>query len=292
MRRSLRLIAVTFMLAMLSSCSATKLAYDNIEWLVNWKSGDYVSLTREQKRWLIEEIRAHRNWHCSSELPRYQTLIGQLQPGLAGDAIQPEYLIEQIPEIEPAIDRVLQQIAPTVATLLSQLSQEQIEELKANLAKQQEDLHSRFAAPDEATQSSQRTERLEKRLKPWLGRLSREQRNRISQWSDQMHGQNRVWLENRQFWLEQFTAALAHRQEPGFDQRIVSLLTDRQQFWTDESRQRTEINTALAADMLADVLQMASSRQTQRMSGRLETLRGDLAQLECNQPSTAQHSIQ
>ena len=289
MRTPIQFVILICVVVILSSCSATRLAYNNIDWLVNWKSGDYVSLTREQKRWLSEEIRSHRDWHCSSELPRYQSLLGQLQPALSDNSIRAELLLERVPEIEPAIERVLEQIAPTLASLLTQLSQEQINELKANLATQHQALYSRFVEPDEATQVSQRSERLEKRLRPWLGRLSPEQRNRINQWSSELRGQNRIWLENREYWLSQFTAALEHRQEADFDARIISLLTDRQQFWTDSFRQRTEINTALVADMLADVLHMASASQAQRMAGRLESLNEDLTQLTCTGPELAQY---
>lgn len=281
MHSFIRTLALCGIIAMLVACSSTRLAYNNLDWLVNWKSGDYVSLTREQKRWLSSRVETHKNWHCSNELPGYRDYLTSLQAELGKSPLTPELLTGQIPELQAAVDRLLVEMTPTLSTLLSELNPQQVDELINNLQLKQQELHERYGAPDDDVQNKERAERLEKRLSPWLGKLTAEQRQRIQVWSDELTGQNRVWLDNRAFWQEQFIDALEQREQPGFQTRINALLTDREQFWTPRFQERSEINAGLGAEMLADLLTMATDRQKQRMEKRFARLQQDLRQMEC-----------
>ncbi|MFN3580059.1 MAG: DUF6279 family lipoprotein [Pseudomonas sp.] len=266
---------------LLSACSSTRLAYDNLERLVSWKSGDYVSLTRDQKRWLSGRVQTHRDWHCSTELPEYRRYLAQLQPQLSSKALDADMLVDQLPEIQPAVDRLLEELAPTLAELLSDLTAQQVDELIDNMQLQHQELHERYVAPAEKVQNQERATRLEKRLTPWLGRLTAEQRQRVQSWSAELARQNSIWLDNRSFWLDNFISTLKQRDQPDFSERINALLTDRQQFWTPHFRERSEINARLGAEMLADLLSMASDRQIQRMENRLARLETDLQRMQC-----------
>ncbi|TVP90178.1 MAG: hypothetical protein EA348_06695 [Pseudomonadaceae bacterium] len=282
-RHILRPLIVCFcMLTLIVGCSATRLGYDNLPWLISWKSRDYVPLDREQRRWLRERVAEQRDWHCQQELPYYADLLDQLAAPLLATPPDSTQLLAGRSKLEPALDRLLGALAPSLAELLQQLDEQQISALLDNLEQQQSELHDTYVAPDAATQADERQERLEQRLRPWLGRLQTEQQARISEWTAQLEGQNAIWLENRQHWLDLFTASLAEREQADFPDRLERLLTDRESYWTDAFRQRTEINSRLAADMLADVVALNSSRQDNRMRQRLDRLKTDIARIDCS----------
>ncbi|WP_143520294.1 DUF6279 family lipoprotein [Halopseudomonas pelagia] len=258
-----------------------------MNWLISWKTGDYIPLTSTQKNWLSTRVDEHLDWHCSIEIPDYRSLLANLQTTLALDDLQASSLIDQIPQFEPAVDRVLLEIAPTMAELFQQLDDSQIAALEANLAEQHQEMHDKFVAPDSTTQAEERSERLEKRLRRWLGRLNESQRQRIESWSVEMEGQNRLWLDNRQHWQQQLLATLRSRSDPGFTAQITDLLIERERYWTTEFKEQTEINSRRGAAMLADVINLASDKQLTRMREQFATLDQDLQQMQCERPSTS-----
>lgn len=286
--RSVRLRPLVLFLCLcaLTSCSSTRLAYSNLNWLISWKTGDYIPLTSTQKNWLSTRIDEHLDWHCSIEIPDYRSLLANLQTTLALDDLQASSLIDQIPQFEPAVDRVLLEIAPTMAELFQQLDDSQVAALEANLAEQHQEMHEKFVAPDSKTQAEERSERLEKRLRRWLGRLNDSQRQRIASWSGDMEGQNRIWLDNRQHWQQQLLATLRSRSDPGFTTQITDLLIERERYWTTEFKEQTEINSRRGAAMLADVINLASDKQLTRMREQFATLDQDLQQMQCERTST------
>lgn len=284
---SLRLITLVLCVCTLASCSSTRLAYSNLDWLIRWKTGDYIPLTSAQKSWLSTRVDEHLGWHCSTEIPRYRPLLANLQATIGLDDLQASALIEQVPELEPAVDRLLLEIAPTLAELFQQLDDAQIAALQVNLVEQHQEMHDKFVAPDSATQAQERSERLEKRLDRWLGRLNQEQRQRIARWSTALEGQNRIWLDNRQHWQQQLLASLQQRSEPEFTALITDLLIERERYWTPEFRERTEINSRNGADMLADVINLADDEQLARMNEQFAKVDQDLQKMQCEQPSTS-----
>lgn len=282
-RKILGFILISLLVTgLLSACSSTRLGYNNLPWLVSWKSRDYVPLTREQRSWLREEVAMQRDWHCQEELPQYPELLDHLAAPLLNGKPSPAALLHSRNQLEPALDRLLAALAPSLAELLQQLDEEQIAALQQNLNEQQQELYDTYVAPDAATQASERQQRLERRLRPWIGRVQTEQQARIAEWSAQLEGQNAVWLENRRYWLDAFNAILNAREQTDFDARVERLLTDRESYWTDSFRQRTEINSQLAAEMLSDVVRLNSSSQNERLQQRLDRLRADIARIDCS----------
>ena len=283
----LRLIAILSCLLLLAACNSTRLAYNNLNWLIGWKVSDYIPLNSEQKTWLSEEVKAHQAWHCSTEIPRYRPMLANLQSTLETDKLDAAQLMDQIPQLEPAVDRLLVEVAPTMAELFKQLDDVQLSALKANLAEQHEEMVEKFAGPDAATQAKERSERLEKRLNRWLGRLNEAQRARIESWSAGLEDQNRIWLDNRQQWQQQLLTTLeTQREAEDFNDQISQLLVERERYWTDDFIQRSEINTRAGAQMLADVMNTATDTQRSRMAQQFTKLDRDLQQMQCESPSS------
>ena len=274
-------LLLLMLLGLLTACSSTRLGYDTLPWLISWKSRDYVDLDRAQRKWLRERVVSHRNWHCHQELPAYPALIDQLASPLLAAEPDSTRLLAGRKAFEQAVDRIMSAVAPSLAELLQQLTPVQVEQLQANLADQHQQLHSRYVAPDQATQAAERQQRLEQRLEPWLGRLSPVQQRRIAEWSAQLEGQNAIWLDNRSYWLQAFNKQLQARDQADFASNIQQLLTDRQAFWTPTFRQRTDINTRLAAELLVDLVQLNTPRQNRRLRQRLQHLQQDLQAISC-----------
>src|SRR5690554_3242577 len=82
------LLLVTILL--ITGCSSTRLAYRYADWGIVWWVEDFVTLTKPQKRELNADIDELKQWHCSTELPRYQAWLHSLRSDLAAGKPSPE----------------------------------------------------------------------------------------------------------------------------------------------------------------------------------------------------------
>ncbi|TXR35544.1 hypothetical protein FVE88_20480 [Ectopseudomonas mendocina] len=277
MRKPLLLLLAISLL--LSACSRVDLAYRNLDWLIPWKLGDYVALTRKQSAWLKPQLQEHLAWHCSVELPRYLDWLQRSQQALNNR--DSELMASQLADVEQAMQRLAVEITPSTITLLRGLSPRQVEQLVTAMDEQNAKLREEFLEPPLAEQISNRAERMEKRLQPWFGKLNTEQRERVRVWAAGLGEQNQVWLENRMAWQQALREALDVRRGDDFAARMTALLQQRERFYTDAYRASYASNRQAMAEMIVDLVRQADSTQLARADKHLQSLHADLAAQQC-----------
>ncbi|MNH13284.1 hypothetical protein D3C79_728520 [compost metagenome] len=124
---------------------------------------------------------------------------------------------------------------------------------------------------------------MEKRLTPWLGELSAQQRLRIMTWSQSLGEQNRQWIANRANWQAHFSAAMEQRNSDSFELQLTRLLKDRDSLWTPEYRLTTQRAEAAARKLLVDLMAQSSEQQRQHLEHKLDQVRKDFSALKCIQ---------
>ena len=275
------LLLLIILSLLLAACSRVGLAYRNLDWLIPWRLNDYLSLNREQQAWLKPRLQAHLDWHCSSELPRYvdwlqrsEALLEQAQPSAS-------QLSEQFAELDGALERITGAITPTAIELLQGLSPRQVAELYAAMAEDNREDRQDFLEPPLAAQISQRATRMQKRLRPWLGRLNDVQQAHIAEWAHSLGGQNRLWLDNRLRWQTEFRVVLDARRSADFPARLTRLLQERDSVYTADYRAAYARSRQALAELFSDLLAGADSNQRQRLTTRLRALRDEFAGQVC-----------
>jgi hypothetical protein len=273
------LLAASIML--LTACSATRLAYNNLDWLIRWKVGDYVSLDRDQKQWLSSRIKGHLDWHCRSELPQYLPLLDDLGANLYTKNLDASVLMQELPNVEASADRLIREITPTIIGLIRQLDAQQVRELNENLQEKQNEMSEKYLVPDLLTQDRDRIERAQERLEDWLGPLNEPQQIRLALWSAELQGHNQIWLQNRQAWQSAFVDTVSRRDQPAFAQQMTDLMMDRERYWTADFKRIATTNTERGALLVADLMRLSSSKQQRHLSKRLDGIRADIQALQC-----------
>lgn len=282
MRKSLLLLLA--LTVALGACSRAGLAYRNLDWIIPWKLGDYVELSREQSAWLEPRLQQHLTWHCSVELPHYLDWLQRSRQALAErDA---ELMLSQLDGFEQAMQRIAVEITPSTVELLRGLNPLQVERLFAELEEQNRKLRVTFLEPPLDEQISLRAERMNERLQPWFGDLEPAQRERVLAWARSLGAQNQVWLDNRLAWQQALRDALETRRGDDFAARISALLQQRERFYTEAYRASYQSNREAMAGMLVDIVATADARQLQRADERLDALRADLAAQQCRSDDT------
>ena len=123
---------------------------------------------------------------------------------------------------------------------------------------------------------------MERRLKRFMGRLNPNQKQAIDAWAQAYQPIDGHQLAYAYQWQAALLDALVIRSsEPEVFTQTIEQLFDPGQGWDDGYRQAVEFNQALTWEMMATVLTQTSSRQQQRLVGRIEGFAGDFDALSC-----------
>lgn len=281
---------------LLSACSSTRLAYNNADWLIAWKVGNYIPLDSDQEQDLKTALDGHMQWHCRTQLPEYADWLESLADTVAARDFRRERLAEHSDELVTFMVGLGLEASPTMSRILASLDEEQIDTLFDNLEDKNQELREDYLEPPLAEQISKRAERLEERLERWFGKVSPEQREAIETWANQRGDQNRIWLEGRDHWQTGLRQALKHRQEPVFEDYVDRLLTDfdlekspdaREDIpdylrKTPEFRATMAMGRVQAIDLAQRLLAVSSEQQLLHLREELLDLRDQFHSLACD----------
>jgi hypothetical protein len=278
-------IAIVLVLA-IAGCSSAKLAYRYADWGTVWWMENYVSLTGAQQQALEQGVRDFRQWHCSRELPRYErwlsTVIADANSALLTNSARMEFHQEQLLALLPAIT---ERATPMVVAFLKTLSDEQVQELAANMADRQQELEQDLLKRSPEATASARAERTAERLESWLGDFSDDQYFRIQRWSAAQTGQTDIWLEGRERWQQVFLEALQQRQQAEFASVISDLLQNPEQARGLAYQQTMAQSKNAMANLLSDLLAMGGESALEQVKVKAAELKSDVDVLTCPLPT-------
>lgn len=282
MSRWLTNIAVVLTIALaLGACSRMGLAYRNLDVIIPWTLSDYLDMNGEQKGWLNQRLKEHLSWHCTTQMPGYLDWLDRLKTMVATNQVTDAALQARTVEAKQAIAETAQRITPSAIELLQGLDDKQVAEMNDAFAKDQRKHQEQYLKPSLDQQIKERGERMESRLKEWLGPLSPAQQQRIKEWTNALGDQNTQWIANRAHWQKQFSAAVAQRQSPQFPQRIETLLVNRESLWTPAYRDAYAKTEAQARSLFVDLMAESTPTQRERLLKKIDGVRKDFSDLKC-----------
>ncbi|HEX8587987.1 DUF6279 family lipoprotein [Pseudomonas sp.] len=274
-------ITLWLSLALLAGCSQIGLTYRHLDFIIPWSLNDYLDMNASQKDWLDERLKEHLSWHCTTQIPGYLDWLDRLQGMVETNQVNQEQLKARTAEARQAIATLSKEITPSAVELLRQLDDQQVSEMQAAFAKDLRKHEAEFVDQPLDKQISERAQRMEKRLTPWMGKLNAAQQARVMQWSTSLGEQNRLWIDNRAHWQSLLLSAVKQRQAADFDQRIASLLQDRQTFWTPEYRATYDHTEQAAISLIADLMAQSTDDQRQKLLAKIADVRKDFTDLSC-----------
>ncbi|MCY1289578.1 hypothetical protein D9M68_371590 [compost metagenome] len=276
-----RTVLLLLFAVLLVACSRIDLAYRNLDRLSLWWIDDYLDLSSEQKRWLEPRLQADLDWHCRTQLPRYLDWLADLRHLADQPSLQPEQLETHFDHFDSALASIAERITPGSVELLRGLSDKQVDGLTKRFDKDIRELRKEYLAPSPDKRVALRTKRMEQRLRPWFGRLSPQQRNRVQEWAARFTARSQSWLDNRHHWQDSLLKALKNRTADDFPQHIGRLVQHPDSLWSEEYRRSYADSRRELAELLGDLFNGASPVQRERLRTRLGELRDDLLGLSC-----------
>ncbi|MDZ7790735.1 MAG: DUF6279 family lipoprotein, partial [Xanthomonadales bacterium] len=261
-----RLLLLLLLVGLLAGCGV-KTAYNNADWLAMRWINDRVSLTAEQERAVEAALDQHLAWHCASELPAYADFLQEVKSDIARNRITPATLDAHGNRAGEFAQRLLARARPSLIDLLASLNDQQVDELIESF----EERNREMAEEAERSREDLQRERvlgMEKGMRRFTGRLTREQRERLQSWAAELEPTASLALQHRLEWQERFAEALAIRhQRPAFEAAMTELLN------ADNSDSRAldtrrSANRARTLQTFVELHRISPERQVKRLQSR------------------------
>ncbi len=166
---------MTLAALLLTGCTATRLAYNQAPTLSYWWIDKYVDLNEAQSVKTREDVGAFFRWHRRQELPTYANLLRQWQ-GMTPDNVTAAQACAQFEDIRQRLDRAAAETVEPLARLALQLNAEQLDNLKEQQAKSNEEFEKDFLRGSPEQRLRKRVDKAVDRAESFYGTLGTDQR--------------------------------------------------------------------------------------------------------------------
>ncbi|MFB2704119.1 DUF6279 family lipoprotein [Marinobacter shengliensis] len=269
-------------LFVLAGCSSTRMAYRYADWGVVWWVEDYVTLSRAQKQLLNQDLDSLRQWHCSTELPRYRAWLDELEADIADGAPDIDTIEYHQQQLLVFVPDLLDRAVPVAVNLLASLSDGQVTELARNMAEDQSELEQEMLAGDPQQTAKARAERTAKRVERWLGSLNGQQQALVEEWSADRGRQTEIWLQGRENWQQALLETLENRGQPGFEGAIRELVVNSEKARGPEYQAMMTESQQAMANLMHELIQAGDQQHREHLQARASKLNQDFTALTCS----------
>ncbi|TKB50613.1 hypothetical protein FCL40_05535 [Ferrimonas sediminicola] len=276
-----RWVLVMVLALVLTGCS-TKFVYNWLDWIIEWEVADYVDLSRSQETQFEDMVDEMLAWHRREELPRYRHQLLTLRHQI-NHQLTSEDALAHIGRLEQHWLRIFDHLMPRLVPLMQTLTDEQVEQLLANIRRENQKDLDRYLNKDFDQRVARANKRTAKSLKRWVGKLTPLQRQAVDDFNHERHQSMDLWVAYRQAWQERFGEALRNRSD---GQRLQSelrlLLVTPDKIRPAGYRAQLTINQHNFADALESINASLTGKQRKRLNRELGSLIDDLADLSKN----------
>ncbi len=277
-----RLAIVSLFCISLTSCS-TKFSYNFLDWAIQRELNRYVKFTQTQKKFTRVAIDEFHLWHRKTQLPIYANYLRGLMSFILKEQVTADKLKEESDKIQFFVDESIKQIVPNSVSLIQTLSDKQVAQLANKLQKEREKFKAKFVNPTIEKQRALHVKRFKQDLKPWFGKLTKEQNNWIQEWSEVIQLTGELTLAEQERWAQNFQNILTNRQnkaqlKQGLDSVFFYTIDD----WHPELQKRVRYNQDITLHLLARLINRRSPIQNKKIVNRLSKLAQDFEELGQN----------
>jgi hypothetical protein len=264
---------VLLLCVFLAGCSATRLVYNRIDWILVWYISDYFTLEDEQEDLLKESVERNMEWHRRDQLPKYVQLLREIEQDFSSGAVTIDMMERFYAQFIILWDEFLVQTMPDVTAFFMTLSQEQIDEFIDNLEESNQELWEEYAGKMPEERRKSRQDGAIKGFERAFGRLSDEQKELIRSYQSTLHDVSHEWMVGRRQWQQDFrNLVVARPPEPEFSDRMLELMLEPNRNDTPEYRQLIDENRLIMMTLTMALSAELTDKQRNKFSKRLNKL--------------------
>jgi hypothetical protein len=210
---------------LLAACSTTKIVYDNLDWVVSWQIGKFVSLKEPQKELLDSGFKAFWQWHRSTQLSLYVHDLRELADTIA-QPLTRQQVTDFLERTGGHGKRAFHEALPELVKLFQAMDDDQVGGLLKRMGERREQQVRDDASLSVEELQDRAAEDTEKNLNEWIGSLTTVQQQRVHDWAQARRYENALWHNYQANWASAFGALLSHRHEDAFADRLKQLFDE------------------------------------------------------------------
>jgi hypothetical protein len=195
-KRSVRAMTVVVLAATLAGCGALEFLYNRADWLATEYVDDLAGLSDFQASRLSARFAGTLAWHRTEELGEYESILLEaarlVRDGPTAKSV--DALLGRMSERRAVLGR---RLAGAAASVLGDLSPEQIVIVEDSFASRAADRRDDFAQADKDERAEARQERMRERVEQWTDTLNDTQAERLAKVSATFPDGALVWAAHQ-----------------------------------------------------------------------------------------------
>lgn len=270
-------------LLVITGCSS-KLAYNNLDWLVYWYMDDYVELTDRQEAVFDEQLDKWIDWHKSEELDSYLHQLRKMRMQVAGNKLNKSVIAWHLDQASEHIDRLRNELAPPLSAMAATLSDDQVIYLFAAIEKEnreREEEHQEEVEDSREEWEESAVADIREEFEERVGELNSKQmqiiRARVPYFASTFDN----WLAYRRNIQKEARKLFASRHSnDNFEADLTHLLTHPDEYRSDDYLQKRQANREAYLSMSAELAASMTPGQKEHLLNYLDELIDDVEDLK------------
>ena len=272
-------LVIIVSLFLVTGCT-TKIAYNFLGFYLRWQVSNYVTLDKDQKKYVKKVTRDFHKWHREYQLPIYASFIDELIEVVDESPTSDAALHEKSDKVQDLLDASAEQLIPHIVKTLSDLNDEQVAELFKNLEKERKDYEKDYVTKKREKVIKKHREDVIDYVKPFFGSLSKDQKQLVNNWGNEIIVYEHFSLKQQKVSANELKKALDIRQDTENLEKVVrSLMFYRADEWIPEYEAATDTNQRLTFSLFAELLNTRSEKQRRKTIKKLKGYQQDFIDL-------------
>lgn len=281
--RTARVITVLAAIALLASCAAMKLGYNNADTLALFQLNSYLELNTEQEHAVKERVNSLIAWHRSTQLRDYAAFIDRARAKVGGQVTAAD-VIEFNHQLNARMMTAGEKAAPDIAHLALTLNPEQIDRAAKKIAADATKARRELVRSGDQHAGAERVKKYSERAESWFGRLTAEQKEIIRKAMLNRPQDATWWIDEKERRQREFIALLRKIQADRPTEEIATRWVRTYFAQLDvapeaERRARAEAYRRGSAELIAQLINHATPDQRAALDKKLNDYGQDFKSL-------------
>ena len=274
--RAFKRLSLIFILLALAGCTL-RFTYALLPSLAMWELDDYIDFTREQRQQTKAAVKDLVEWHRYQELPTYISKLDQLAALIVSGNVTPAQVSVLSKLLVEDWQRVVRQIVPGAADLLTKLDSEQVEHLEKQMTEQEQEDREDWQKQGEEEHRNNAYKYLYKQIKRITGRPGKPQKAIIRQWGETITLSGELRFEQAEIWRKAFLVLIRnHQHQQNFETQLETLMVQPDELWSEEYRAIIESNQKITEATIAEIINSLDDKQREKAARRIRDLQEEI----------------
>ena len=264
----------------LAACSSFKIMYDFADDYIKQEAKFFLKFDEQGEQHLNDQVDKMMEWHNAIMLPRYAAYLRQLANQLDHGLYGATTITKRMKDGRILLQNTVAGVAPYVARILvRQTIIENIEHLRLKLIERSKEQKEKLARPIEK-QTEDRTERLTKNVRRFMGDINEIQNNLINRYAKSTINDAKKRLDNRNLRQSALLTFLVGKpKEMEIDAFISQIVLRPHEIVDPDYKGYSEKRIARFTTLLVNIFAASTNDQRQETSEKLRSYAQDFSEI-------------